>query len=49
MNSQITLLESNIGKALLGKADKIRLAVVTLLADNHLIIKDAVKRRLGIR
>ena len=40
MNSQITLLESNIGKALLGKADKIRLAVVTLLADEHLLIED---------
>ncbi len=40
MNNQITLLESNIGKALLGKADKIRLAVATLLAGEHLLIED---------
>lgn len=41
MNEKLSLLESNIGKALLGKADKIKLALCALLADEHLLIEDA--------
>jgi MoxR-like ATPase len=35
------LLEANIGKAILGKPDAIRLAVVALLGQGHLLIEDA--------
>lgn len=34
-------LEENIGRVLLGKPEVIRLAVVTLLADGHLLLEDA--------
>lgn len=34
-------MEENIGTVLLGKAEPIRLAVVTLLADGHVLIEDA--------
>ncbi|MCA8998733.1 MAG: MoxR family ATPase [Planctomycetaceae bacterium] len=37
----IRTLEENIGKVLLGKENVIRLAVVALLADGHLLIEDA--------
>lgn len=37
----IAALEENIGRVLLGKAEPIRLAVVTLLAQGHLLIEDA--------
>ena len=37
----IRSLEENIGKVLLGKKDVIRLAVVALLAEGHLLIEDA--------
>jgi MoxR-like ATPase len=37
----IERLESNIAKALLGKPEVIRLAVVALLAEGHLLIEDA--------
>ena len=41
VDPQITALEANIAKVLLGKPDVIRLAVVTLLAEGHLLIEDA--------
>ncbi len=41
MNEQLSALESNIGKVLLGKDEKIRMAVCTLLAGEHLLIEDA--------
>jgi len=37
----IRSLEANISKALLGKAEVIRLSVVTLLSEGHLLIEDA--------
>jgi MoxR-like ATPase len=37
----IDALEANIGTALLGKPDVIRMAVVALLAEGHLLIEDA--------
>jgi MoxR-like ATPase len=39
--SLIDVLESNIAKVLLGKREAIRLAVVALLAEGHLLIEDA--------
>lgn len=39
--SAIQKLEQNIGKVLLGKTDVIRLSVVALLAEGHLLIEDA--------
>jgi MoxR-like ATPase len=38
---QITALEDNVGKVLLGKPEPIRLAVVALLAEGHILIEDA--------
>ena len=40
-NLAIQKLEENIGKVLLGKPEVIRLAVVALLAEGHLLIEDA--------
>jgi MoxR-like ATPase len=40
-NSLIQALERNIGSVLLGKPEPIRLAVVALLAEGHLLIEDA--------
>jgi MoxR-like ATPase len=40
-NSLIQTLERNISSVLLGKPDPIRLAIVALLADGHLLIEDA--------
>jgi MoxR-like ATPase len=37
----ISALEANVGKVLLGKAEPIRLAVVALLAEGHVLIEDA--------
>ncbi len=37
----ISALEANIGRVLLGKADSIRLALVALIAQGHLLIEDA--------
>lgn len=37
----IAALEANIGRVLLGKSEPIRLAVVALLAQGHLLIEDA--------
>ena len=37
----IQALEENIGKAIFGKPDVIRMAVVALLGDGHLLIEDA--------
>src|SRR3546814_11395359 len=34
-------LTDNIGQALLGKTDVIRLALVTMLAEGHLLLEDA--------
>jgi MoxR-like ATPase len=39
--SQVTALEDNVGKVLLGKPEPIRLAVVALLAEGHVLIEDA--------
>jgi len=39
--AQITALEENVGKVLLGKPEPIRLAIVALLAEGHLLIEDA--------
>ncbi|MSR59704.1 MAG: MoxR family ATPase [Planctomycetaceae bacterium] len=38
---QIAALEANIGKVLLGKPEPIRLAIVALLAEGHVLIEDA--------
>ena len=40
-DSLIARLESNVSQALLGKPDVIRLAVVALVAEGHLLIEDA--------
>lgn len=40
-NSAIRKLEENIGKVLLGKPEVIRLSIVALLAEGHLLIEDA--------
>lgn len=40
-NSAIRKLEENIGKVLLGKSEVIRLSIVALLAEGHLLIEDA--------
>ncbi len=41
-NGRLTAnLEANIGKALLGKPEVIRMAIVALLAEGHLLIEDA--------
>ena len=40
-NLAIQKLEENIGKVLLGKPEVIRLAIVALLAEGHLLIEDA--------
>jgi len=39
--AQIQRLENNIGSAILGKSDPIRLAIVALLAEGHLLVEDA--------
>jgi len=39
--AQIAALEENVGKVLLGKPEPIRLAIVALLAEGHLLIEDA--------
>lgn len=39
--SLIKSLEENVGKALLGKAEPIRLAIVALLGEGHVLIEDA--------
>lgn len=40
-HQMIAALEANIGRVLLGKSEPIRLAVVALLAQGHLLIEDA--------
>ena len=40
IHAQIVRLEANLSRALVGKADAIRLAVVGLLAKGHLLIED---------
>ncbi len=40
-HQMIAALEANIGRVLLGKSDPIRLALVALLAQGHLLIEDA--------
>ncbi len=40
-DSLIARLESNVSQAILGKADAIRLAIVALVAEGHLLIEDA--------
>ena len=40
-DSLIARLESNVSQAILGKPDVIRLAVVALVAEGHLLIEDA--------
>jgi MoxR-like ATPase len=40
LHAQITRLEANLSRALVGKADVVRLAVVGLLARGHLLIED---------
>jgi MoxR-like ATPase len=40
-HQMIAALEANIGRVLLGKSDSIRLALVALLAQGHLLIEDA--------
>ena len=40
-HEMIAALEANIGRVLLGKSESIRLAVVALLAQGHLLIEDA--------
>ena len=39
--SLISTLETNVGRVLLGKPDVIRMAVVALLSEGHLLIEDA--------
>ncbi|SFI75753.1 AAA family ATPase [Planctomicrobium piriforme] len=41
LNAPIRKLEENIAKVLLGKREVIRLCVVTLLAEGHLLLEDA--------
>ena len=41
LNGQIRRLEDNIARVLLGKREVIRLCVVTLLAEGHLLLEDA--------
>ena len=41
VNAQIGQLEAAIGGVLLGKPEAIRMAVVALLADGHILIEDA--------
>ncbi|MBM81706.1 MAG: ATPase [Planctomycetaceae bacterium] len=40
-NSVIEKLQANISNALLGKSDSVRLAIVALLAEGHILIEDA--------
>ncbi len=40
-HSQIAALETNIGAAILGKPEPIRLALVALLSQGHLLVEDA--------
>ena len=40
LHAQITRLEANLSRALVGKAEAVRLAVVGLLAKGHLLIED---------
>lgn len=40
-HQMIAALEANIGRVLLGKSDSIRLALVALIAQGHLLIEDA--------
>jgi MoxR-like ATPase len=40
LQSLVTELETNIGQVVLGKADVVRLCVVTLLAGDHLLLED---------
>jgi len=39
--SLISALEANVGSALLGKPQPVRLAIVALLADGHVLVEDA--------
>lgn len=41
LHSQIAALEKNIGAAILGKPEPIRLALVALLSQGHLLVEDA--------
>lgn len=41
LHSQIAALETNIGAAILGKPEPIRLALVALLSQGHLLVEDA--------
>jgi len=41
VQSLITALEQNVSSAILGKPDTVRLALVTLLAQGHLLVEDA--------
>jgi len=41
IHEMIAALEANVGRVLLGKAPQIRLAIVTLLAQGHLLVEDA--------
>lgn len=41
VHSLITALERNVSSAILGKAETVRLAVVTLLSQGHLLVEDA--------
>ena len=40
VDHDIADLESNISRVLLGKPETVRLAVITLLAEGHLLIED---------
>lgn len=40
-HQHIAALEANVGRVLLGKTQQIRLAIVTLLAQGHLLVEDA--------
>ncbi|MDB5391710.1 MAG: ATPase associated with various cellular 3, partial [Planctomycetaceae bacterium] len=40
-HQHIAALEANVGRVLLGKPQQIRLAIVTLLAQGHLLVEDA--------